>query len=188
MARHPNAGGSLLALDDNALVRAVAVGDRAAFEVLYRRYYRRLYGFLLRWLKDEQTIEEVIDDVLMVVWRDAGKFAERSRVSTWIFGIGWRQALRAVERRVETVSLEEAEEPAEEPAHGLNGELRGQIDRALARLSPEQRMVVELTYFEECCYAEIAAIAECPVNTVKTRMFHARQRLRQLLPLFGWTP
>jgi RNA polymerase sigma-70 factor (ECF subfamily) len=64
-------------------------------------------------------------------------------------------------------------------------DLRDLLDAALDRLSPDHRAVVELTYFHGCSYEEIAAIVDCPVNTVKTRMFHARAKLRKLLPTLG---
>ncbi len=89
------ATGELEGLDDGALLVAVAGGDRLAFEVFYRRFYRRLYGFLARFLSERGQIEEVLDDVMMVVFRDAGRFEHRSRVSTWLFGIAYRSAQHA---------------------------------------------------------------------------------------------
>lgn len=181
------AGAGLEQLGDEALLAAVAAGDRTAFEVLYRRFYRRLYGFLARFLSERGQIEEVLDDVMMVVYRDAARFESRSRVSTWIFGIAYRSAQharrpRAAEARETELSPELlAVEPGGQPEAASRFELRQLIERALALLSPEHRLVVELTYFEDCSYQEIAAIAECPVNTVKTRMFHARKRLREIL-------
>jgi RNA polymerase sigma-70 factor, ECF subfamily len=176
------------ALDDETLLREVAAGDRTAFEVLYRRFYRRLYGFLARFLPERGQIEEVLDDVMLVVFRDAGRFEARSRVSTWIFGIAYRSAQharrpRAADARFEAIESEEAlaVKAGAAEAGTPRFELRQLIDRALALLSPEQRLVVELTYFEDCSYQEIAAIADCPVGTVKTRMFHARKRLKEIL-------
>lgn len=192
--RSPKAAGglealeALEALDDETLLGEVAAGDRQAFEVLYRRFYRRLFGFLARFLGDRERIEEVLDDVMLVVFRDAGRFEARSRVSTWIFGIAYRSAQHARRPRMADARLEgiESEEALAVKVGGAypgppRFELRQLIDRALALLSPEQRLVVELTYFEDCSYQEIAAIADCPVNTVKTRMFHARKRLKEIL-------
>lgn len=170
-------------LDDEVLLRAIATGDRRAFETLYRRYYRRLFGFLGRFLEDRGQIEEALDDVMMVVFRDAGRFEGRSRVSTWIFGIAFRSAQQSrrshlAEARHESL---DGHEKVESKTGILRFELRQMIEKALLLLSPEQRLVVELTYFEDCSYQEIAQIAECPVGTVKTRMFHARKRLREIL-------
>lgn len=173
--------------DDEALLARVAAGDRRAFETLYRRFYRRLYGFLSRFLDERGQIEEVLDDVMMVVFRDAGRFEARSRVSTWIFGIAYRSAQHARRPRASEAFFAGLEDPAalalaaEPQANAPRFELRQLIDQALALLSPEHRLVVELTYFEDCSYQEIALIADCPVGTVKTRMFHARKRLREIL-------
>jgi RNA polymerase sigma factor (sigma-70 family) len=187
-AEQRSAKGGLDELDDETLLGEVAAGDRQAFEVLYRRFYRRLFGFLARFLNERGQIEEALDDVMLVVFRDAGRFEARSRVSTWIFGIAYRTAQHARRPRLADARLEaiESEEALAAKAGTVDGgaprfELRQLIDRALALLSPEQRLVVELTYFEDCSYQEIAAIADCPVGTVKTRMFHARKRLKEIL-------
>jgi RNA polymerase sigma-70 factor (ECF subfamily) len=179
---------------DDALLARVAEGDRHAFEVLYRRYYPRLYGFLLRLTRRPEVAEEAINDTLFVVWRKAAEFAGASRVSTWIFGIAYRKGLKGL-ARLERRRDDDAEggpaagrEPIAPggPGHDLDaGELARELGAALVQLPPEQRAVVEMTYFQDLPYREIAAMMDCPVNTVKTRMFHARRRLRELLPALG---
>jgi RNA polymerase sigma-70 factor (ECF subfamily) len=126
-------------------------------------------------------IDEALDDVMLVVWKDARKFRHRSSVSTWIFGIAYHKALSAVraERRYQA--------PLDRAADGasLADPMTPQdnlLSAALGRLSFDHRQVVELTFFGGYSYREIAEIADCPVNTVKTRMFHAKRRLRVLLP------
>lgn len=175
---------------DAELLRAIAAKDRPAFEVFYRRYHRRVHGFLLRWLRDSQVLEEVLDDTLFAVWTQAETFEGRARVSTWVFGIAYRQAMKAVERagrRAGEVDFAEAPEPVDKGVATRARELRLSLDKAIAELSDDHRVVVELAYWEDCTYAEIAEIVQVPENTVKTRMFHARRRLRQLLPNFGFT-
>lgn len=175
---------------DHELLRAVASKDRDAFEQFYRRYHRRLYGYLLRWIDQPELVEEVLDDVLFVVWTDAAKFGGRSRVSTWIFGIAFRKAMRALEQRSRQPSTggEELTDSSFDTSPGqLHRELQLSLEKAFDSLSPEHRTVVELTYFEDCSYQEIAEIVRCPVNTVKTRMFHARKKLREILPRLGFS-
>lgn len=182
--KHPETSASE---DDATLLRRIAGGDRDAFETLYRRYHRRLHGYLRHWLRDASTIEEVLDDTLFVVWADAARFEGRSRVSTWIFGIAYRKAQQAVRTAPpETAEIRPDSQTAEPTADRLALHLA--LRKAISRLSPDHRAVVELTYFEDCSYQEIAAIVDCPVNTVKTRMFHARRHLRRILPTLGWTP
>ena len=165
-----------------ALVARVAAREQAAFAELYGIYRRRLARFLGRFLASPATIDETINDVMFVVWQEASRFELRSKVSTWIFGIAWHKALKALERQKRRAAPQELPEQVERPDESASAlENREWLGRALDRLSPDQRLVVELTFFVGYSYKEIAEIADCPVNTVKTRMFHARHRLRDIL-------
>jgi len=188
----------LAADDELALLRRVAAQDRKAFEGLYQIYYRRLFAYLFKVTRRGELVEELVNDVMLAVWTGAARFDGRSRVSTWVFGIAYHKALKALARIAATPSAAPAaadEEPREErePAAAVEEpeslitrrELATTLGKALGSLSPEQRAVVELTYYYELSYGEISTIVGCPVNTVKTRMFHARRRLRQLLPGLG---
>jgi RNA polymerase sigma factor (sigma-70 family) len=179
--------------NDLWLLHQIADKDRGAFETLYSLYYRRLFSYLFKLTRRAEMVEEVLNDVMLVIWLKAATFDGRSQPSTWIFGIAYHKAMKALgQRRPAEQSgdgLEnEANEPvdSEEPESLLaRRELATTLGRALLSLSPEQRSVVELTYYQGLAYQEIAEIMECPVNTVKTRMFHARRRLRDLLPNLG---
>lgn len=167
------------------LLQRVAARDNAAFQELYFIYHRRLARFLTRFIRRYDIAEEVINDTMWVVWRKAGDFKGASRVSTWIMGIAYRRALKTLQRVTAIASHENPtdtlpELTTEEPLR--TEELREWLGLALERLPLEQRLVLELTYFVGHSCEEIAAIMECPVNTVKTRMFHARQKLRVMLP------
>lgn len=170
---------------DRALVRLVAAGDRLAFDHLFRAYRPRLERFLGQITRRPQLLDELIDDTMLVVWRRADTFNYSSRVSTWIFAIAHRHALKTLRRPVEhgTGQLEETGGATDnEPERSLIAKQQRDLVRsALAVLSQEQRMVVELTYYHGCAYREIAQIVGCPVDTVKTRMFHARRKLRLAL-------
>jgi len=173
---------------DRAHLERVAAGDRAAFELLYQRYYPRLFAFVRRLSRRGSLIEEVVDDTLLAVWRQAGSFDGRSRVSSWIFGIAYRRTMRSLERqgrRPEVAELSAAGETADgrpDPERRLEASrARRELESALGELPEEQRAVVELTFVAGLSYSEIAATLDCPVNTVKTRMFHARRRLRARL-------
>jgi len=176
--------------DELALLRRVAAKDRKAFEALYHLYYRRIFGYLLKLTRRVDLVEEVLNDVMLAVWKGAASFDGRSRVSTWIFGIAYHKALKVLVRRPEEPAEEDGERPepldSEEPESlAVRRELAGVLGRALGALPAEQRAVVELAYYYGLAYQEIAEIVGCPVNTVKTRMFHARRRLRNLLPGLG---
>jgi len=168
------------------LLACIARGERAAFDTLYRVYHPRLTRFLDRMTRRPGLVEELLDDTMMVVWRRAATYNGRSKVSTWVFAIAYRKALKGLQRLDEAVDDDGADEtPAAreaEPEHHLGQrQLNALLMRALAGLSAEHRAVVDLTYFHGMGYREIADIVECPIDTVKTRMFHARRRLRLLL-------
>ncbi len=174
-------------VSDSALLSSVAAGNRAALEELYRRYHGPVTAFLYRMVGRHGIVEELVNDVMIVVWQKAGTFAGRSKPSTWILGIAYRKALSAVGKLSKAPTLVEVEAD-HQVEHGgperrvEERERRHAVFAALGRLSPEHRAVVELTYYFGHSYAEIAEIVGCPENTVKTRMFHARRRLRDLLP------
>lgn len=175
--------------DELGLLARIAAKDRRAFETIYHRYHRRLFVYLFKITRRADVVEELVNDVMMVVWQSAARFDGVSRPSTWILGIAYRKALKALSRRREPVE-EPASRPFERVVEGpdrlfARREEATVLGRALARLSPEQRAVVELTYYFGYSYREIAEIAGCPINTVKTRMFHARRRLRDALPELG---
>jgi RNA polymerase sigma-70 factor (ECF subfamily) len=177
---------------DLALLARITHGDRDALREIYTTYYHPLLRFIYRMTGQLELAQEGINDVMMVVWRNAEDFAQRSSVSTWIMGIAYRKALKLLERsrrwsdRFASVDFDEWIERSEVSAEPSDdGDLRDLLDQGLKHLSAEHRAVVELTYFYGCSYEEIAVIAGCPVNTVKTRMFHARAKLRKLMPMLG---
>ncbi len=163
------------------LLRQVVAHDRAAFKELYLIYHRRLARFLMRMTSRHDLIEEVINDTLWTVWRKAADFRGESLVSTWIVGISYRRAMKALRKPGAMRPIYSEDAPAA-PDTQLADENREWIDCALAELPLEQRMVLELSYLLGHSCEEIATIMQCPVNTVKTRMFHAREKLRRSLP------
>jgi RNA polymerase sigma-70 factor (ECF subfamily) len=171
------------AADDVALVGRVAQGDVLAFESLFRRYRPRVRRFLEQRTRRPQLIDEILNDTMLAIWRRAGTFKLRSAVSTWILGIALRSGLKAIERwdRSSVPDPEEAGTTCDPEEHVFRQEVRTRLDRALESLSPEHRSVVVLTYFQGYSCREVARIVGCPVDTVKTRMFHARRRLKALL-------
>jgi RNA polymerase sigma factor (sigma-70 family) len=168
-----------------ALLARVAGGDRAAFETLFRRYCPRLRRFLEQMMRQPHLVDEVVNDTMLVVWRRAETFNLRSKVSTWIIGIAMRRGLKALGYRDEASGHDpdEIAMPVECGPEGqlLRQEQRAQLSRALRSLSVDQRAVIELSFYEGYSCREIATIVDCPVDTVKTRMFHARRRLKALL-------
>ena len=175
-------GGSSSNARELELLRQVAAGDRTAFKELYLIYHRRLARFLMRMTSRHDLIEEVINDTLWTVWLKAGDFRGDSLVSTWIVGITYRRALKALRRHGAATRPMIIEEVAVAPDAQTEDENRQWLGQALAELPLEQRMAMEFSYLMGHSCEEIAQIMQCPVNTVKTRMFHAREKLRRSLP------
>lgn len=172
-----------VALDEAALLNRVAAEEMDAFETLYREYHPRLTRFIGGVTRQPALIEEVLDDTMLVVWRKAHTYNHSAKVSTWIFAIAYRQTLKSLRRRDDTLEFDPME-GASAPGPDVElqqHELRQHLDDALATLSAEHRAVLELTYYLGYACREIAEIMDCPVDTVKTRMFYARRKLKLLL-------
>ena len=173
------------AQDDARLIARIVTGDLRAFETLYRLYHPRLSHFLIRMLRRPTVVEEVLNDTLLIVWNKAETYNGHSKVSTWIFAIAYRRALKAL-RRVDDpmedtfAEHRESGEPGPEQLLGRR-QVNVLLTEALGGLSHDHRTVVDLAYFHEMGYREIAEIMDCPVDTVKTRMYHARRNLRAAL-------
>ncbi len=174
--------------NDLSLLQRIAARDRRALERLYMRYHSQLYQFLFRMVNSPHTAEELINDVFFVVWDKAGTFKGGSKVSTWMFGIAYRKALKANDYRRRRPDLSHPEEPdnlvgreREQPETRVyNEEFHRHLKTCIAELAIEHRSVVELTALGYS-YKEIGKIVECPENTVKTRMFYARRELQTRL-------
>ena len=171
---------------DAALIARVVERDQRAFETLYRIYQPRLARFLSLITARGTIVEEALNDTMLAVWNRARTYNGQCKVSTWIFSIAYRTAYKAL--RWQDVPADPAqldEQPADDDGPedlASTREVQDALARALEALSHDQRNVVVLTYFHDLPYQEIAQVMECPVDTVKTRMFHARRRLRQAMP------
>jgi RNA polymerase sigma-70 factor (ECF subfamily) len=173
---------------EKELIAKIAKGDRRAFEELYNLYHRRLARFLTRLTRRYDVAEEVINDTFWIVWKKAGDFRGESQPSTWILGIAYRRARNAFRSSARTGSAENLDALLEPPTSDepmRTEELRDWLVQGLVQLPVEQRLAVELCYELGYSCEEISAIMGCPVNTVKTRLFHARAKLQKLLPVLG---
>lgn len=176
-------------LSDNAnelrMLAGIREGNRQTFEAFYRLYFPRLTRFLDRILRNTLLIEEIVNDTMWTVWRRADSFDQSCKVSTWIFAIAYRKALKALKTWDAPIDADPdlyAGEASLQPEAVLDQhELSQLLGDALDAIPLEQRTVVNLAYYHGMRYDEIAEIMDCPVNTVKSRMLHARRRLKTLL-------
>jgi RNA polymerase sigma-70 factor (ECF subfamily) len=176
---------------DRMLLQRMSTGDRVALGVLYRSYHGRLCRFLSRLTRRADVIDEVINDCFWIAWQKAGSFHGDSRVSTWLMGIAYRCGLKALRQHgdepVENDTLSEQRSSANDQDE--DRELRDWLSKGLDHLSVDQRVVIELVYGVGHSLDDVAIIMQCPVGTVKARLFHARVKLRNVLPaLAGDSP
>jgi RNA polymerase sigma-70 factor, ECF subfamily len=171
---------------DETLIERIASGDRLAMQALFARHRTAVYRWLLRFVNDETLAEDLLSEVFLDVWRQAGRFESRSSVSTWLIAIGRHKALSARRRRTDEEFDEKVEatiaDQTDDPETALQKKSREEILRqALTELSREHRTVVDLVYYHEKSVDEVALILAIPAATVKTRMFYARKRLAKLV-------
>jgi RNA polymerase sigma-70 factor, ECF subfamily len=171
---------------DEVLIGRIASGDRLAMQALFARHHVRVYRFVLRLVRNEATAEDLISDVFLDVWRQAGKFEGRATVSTWMLSIARFKTLSELRRRgEEELDAETAgaiEDHADDPEVALAKKDKGAVLRqCLSKLSAEHREIVDLVYYHEKSVEEVAGIVGIPEATVKTRMFYARKKLSELL-------
>ena len=175
---------------DEVLIGRIANGDRLAMQVLYARYHVRVFRFVVRMVRDATVAEDLISEVFLDVWRQAGRFEGRSTVSTWMLAIARFKALSALRRRLDGELDEETasaiEDPTDDPEIALEKKDKSAVIRkCLVGLSAEHREIIDLVYYHEKSVGEVAEIVGIPENTVKTRMFYARKRLSELLKAAG---
>jgi len=164
---------------DRELLAKVANKDEAAFERLYDRFADRVHRYAFTILRDRHLAQEVAQETMTAIWKGAARFAGRSKASTWIFGIARNQALslRRKESRTESVADAGGIEP--DPAARILRQER--VLEAMNHLPEDQREVVFLTFYEGLPYRQIAQMLDIPEGTVKSRMFHAKRRLAEVL-------
>ncbi len=175
---------------DEVLIGRIAAGDRLAMQVLFARHHVRVYRFVLRLVRDESVAEDLISEVFLDVWRQAGRFEGRSQVSTWLLAIARFKALSALRRRsdeeLDDETAEAIEDPSDDPEVVLDKKDKSAaIRKCLEKLSAEHREIIDLVYYHEKSVEEVSQIVGVPENTVKTRMFYARKRLAELLKAAG---
>lgn len=175
---------------DDDLVRRIAQGDSLAMRALYARHHLRVFRFVLRLTRDEALAEDMISEVFLDVWRQAERFEFRSAVTTWLLAMArnkaWSVLRKTRESELDDGAAEAMEDESDDPEVQLQKLDKGAAIRAcLERLSPEHREVIDLVYYHERSVEEVAAIVSIPENTVKTRLFHARKKLSELMKIAG---
>lgn len=174
------------------LLERIGKQDQRAFEELYKAFSRKVYAYVLNMLKDHVRAEEVLVDTMYQVWRNPAQFRGDSQFSTWLIGVARNKALMVFRGRrpdeehddLEDIAETEAAEDGEEGFAQLAQRQRSDgVRHCMDKLSDEHRECLHLVFYEGYSLAEVADVQRCPENTVKTRLFHARQRIKNCLRL-----
>jgi RNA polymerase sigma-70 factor, ECF subfamily len=184
------AGSAAKTTSDEVLLGLIADGDKDAMRLLYARHNVRVFRFLIRIVGNEAAAEDLLNEVFVEVWRNAGRFEARSQVSTWILAIARFKALASLRRRpleeLDDDAYESVEDAADNPEDAMQKVERSAIlQECLKQLSVAHRQVVDLVYYHEQSIDEVAEIIGVPQSTVKTRVFYARKRIAELMAARG---
>jgi RNA polymerase sigma-70 factor (ECF subfamily) len=176
-------------LDEN-LLESIAAGDKFAMQVLFQRHNVRVYRFVLRLTGNASLAEDIVSEVFLNVWRQAGTFEGKCQVTTWLLTIARHKAVSVLRRRTEA-ELDDAmaatiADPSDDAETDLDRKDRSKtIRECMTRLSPLHREIIDLVYYHEKSVDEVARIVGAPKSTVKTRMFYARSHMAKLLTAAG---
>lgn len=177
---------------ENLLLARVARKDREALAEIYARFQRPLFRYLFHLFGQREAAEDVLQEVMVIVWQKAHTFQRTAPAARWIFGIAHHQAFKALRRGTGATcveleaALDLADEMAVPEADLLRQTTREEIINALASLTPEHREVLELAFFQDFACKEIAELVGIPVGTVKSRLSYARRALKAALFRNGW--
>ena len=183
--RPPAATAAAAPSDDDQdwlLLERIGRGDEPAFEQFYKRYRRYLERFIYQITRRVEMVDDVISEVMFAVWQQAGRTERRALASTWLLSIANFKSLHALRKAGLSRAGDTSPEQGDDSHAVRVVEQDNLLQVALRSLSPQQRTVLELVYFHGLHYEDIARVVGCPENTVKTRIFHARKRLRALWP------
>jgi len=177
-------------LDEN-LLESIGAGDKFAMQVLFQRHNVRVYRFVLRLIRNASLAEEIVSEVFLTVWRQAGTFEAKCQVTTWLLTIARHKALSLLRRHSEAQLDDDMAttiaDPGDDAEAVLDRKDRSKMVReCLTRLSPLHREIIDLVYYHEKSVDEVARIVGAPKSTVKTRMFYARNHMAKLLAAAGF--
>ena len=172
-------------VSDGELLRRVGDGDGGAFEALYRRYARPVFGLALRRLGDRGRAEEAVQETFASVWRSARTYQpDRGPGAPWLYAVARNAIVDGARTRVEPVTAESSDEPSGDAGPAERAEqswTSWRVHRALEELPETERIVLELAYWRGLSQSEIATRLRIPLGTVKTRTRSGLRRLAELL-------
>jgi RNA polymerase sigma-70 factor (ECF subfamily) len=175
-----------LASQDLELLKKISTGDEEAFGQLYRLTHQKVYVYLYRLVHGKQTAEDILIETYTEVWRCAKNFKGNSRATTWIMGIARNLAMNELGkfRKHDNIdnfpNLSNGVIPDPEPM-----DRQRRLKEAMTKIPVKHREILDLVFFHEMTYQEVSQMLDIPVNTVKTRVFYAKETLKNSLSSMG---
>lgn len=173
---------------DLHLLKRITSGDKEAFEELYKSTHGTVYYYLVRFIGQDRA-EDILIETFTQVWEKSASFHGRSKVSTWIIGIARNLSLKDFRKNKRYLYYENLD-PLLETDNVTDNEIESRnrknvLKEALAKLGPKYQEVLDLFFYHQMSYREIAEMIEIPINTVKTRIYYAKDRLVGVLQDMG---
>jgi RNA polymerase sigma-70 factor (ECF subfamily) len=176
-----------LAGDDRVLVQRIANGDESALKAFYQKHENKIYNFAYARLNDSFDASDVVNEVMLEIWKNAYRFEGRSKATTWFFGIAHHKVVDKLRKRGHRtmVALDERlEDDSVDMAAVIEAARNSEhVKHCMQKLSDEHRQVIHMAFFQDLGYPEISEIADCPLGTVKSRIFHAKAALKKCLEI-----
>lgn len=168
------------------LLKAICKGDETAFAEFYRLYEKRLYHFILLKLNDPLEASDIMHETFLEIWHHADRFEGKSKVTTWMFSIAFHKTMDRLRRKkphlvYSDIMIETEDDQPNALTQLLSQDITHQVKFCLDKLKDLHRTVMQLAFFEDMPYRDIAMIMSCPENTIKTRMFHAKKAMKHCL-------
>ncbi len=170
-------------VDEKQLTQRVAKGDKEAFETIYEQTYGKVARYVKGFVKNESTAEDVIIQTYTIAWQNIAGFRGDGRLTTWLIGIARNIAFKEFRKNQPTTQFDESYSKADEHSHREpeRKDSKKKLKDMIQRLSTKHKEILELVFFQGLTYPEISDIIGIPVNTVKTRVFHAKKALKDEL-------
>jgi RNA polymerase sigma-70 factor, ECF subfamily len=177
-------------ISDDALIARLAKGDQQAMPMLFARHRTRVFRFVLRRVRNEAVAEELVNEIFLAVWQQAGRFEGTSSATTWMLSIAHNKAVSSLRKKRDEGLDEGVAEAIPDDSDSAEtilakGGKAAALRLCLNKLPDDQRVVMDLVYYHEQSVKEVAEVLGIPEATVKTRMFYARKKLSEMLTAAG---
>lgn len=173
--------------EEQKIIKRIADGDEHAFGTLFENTSKSVFQYILRFVNNREVAEDILIETYIKVWNSANKFKGDSSVFTWILGIARNLTMNEIRKRdYRLIDLTDNKFiSAEQINSTCQKEISEIISKALTKLSPKHREVLDLIFIQELTYEEISILLNIPINTVKTRIFYAKEEIRKILTNMG---